>query len=71
MLRNIYFNNKEKAVLVDQDNNEIIHELSIVENIVMSVDEKLKCEALEVLTTYGLKYLVDLDSKNSVVVKNE
>lgn len=63
LLKNIYFNNKENAVIIDQDNNEIINELSIIENIVMNDEEKLKSEAIEILTAYGLKHLLELDPK--------
>lgn len=63
LIKQLYFKNKSNAVYVDQSNEEIINELSIVENISMSESNSINNEIRSELKKLKLDYLLDRNVK--------
>lgn len=58
----MFLNTSEKAILVAQENNEIISELSVLENVSMSEDSRFNNYIKDMLEKYDLSYLLNLKS---------
>lgn len=62
LLKNIFFNSCNNCIFVDQINNEIINELTILENIAMSVEKDRLIKIEKKIRDLNLGYLLNLKS---------
>ncbi|MFP4698225.1 MAG: ATP-binding cassette domain-containing protein [Eubacteriales bacterium] len=64
LLKKINYKHREDSVLLEQDNSQILEEISVIENIAMTDEQVVLEKVRDTLEKLGLKTILNLNCKN-------